>query len=337
MRGFGLLSSDDGVSKAGASRPASRRRFAARSLFLGAALLISASCGGSTEGSTAGPIPVADLPSAYASAVCDVIAPCCSGLGVSIDPSTCRSTVISTVQASINEANPANYKYDANAAEACLASTRSALASCQSPGNPGTCDAAFQGKLAKGAVCTSSIECASPSDGTASCSGGVCVVKRRGKVGDPCYWSCHEEGTSTFCSGTGINELQGQSRCFDNDGLYCSDTGTCTQQKQNGVACSDDQECTSGRCDFTSSLCVPKGTEGQACTFDSDCIDTLYCDDTTSTSTCAQKKAANAPCTFDTECQSNSCTGTQCAAQVTGTGSSAALHCALASGGFPTP
>lgn len=333
MRGFVVRSADDRVSNAGASRPASSGRFVVRGLFLGTALLISASCGGSTEGATAGPIPIADLPSAYASAVCDTIAPCCSSLSITFDPSTCRSAIISTVQASINQVNPANYTYDANAAGACLVSVRTALASCQSPGHPGVCDAAFQGHLAEGATCTSSIECAAPIDGTASCSGGVCVVRRRGKVGDPCFWSCHEEGTITSCSGTGVNELPGQSRCFDNDGLYCSDAGTCTQQKQDGVACSGDEECTSGRCDFTSGLCAPKGTEGQACTFDSDCIDTLYCAD--STSMCAQKKAANAPCTFDTECQSNSCTGTQCAAQVTGT--SVGPYCALGSGALPTP
>lgn len=235
----------------------------------------------------------------------------------------------------IQQADPANYTYDPNAAGACLAEIRAVLAGCQptSSSTALSCRSAFQGHLPGGATCTADFECEAPSDGTVSCSNGVCVVKRRGKLGDPCYWSCHQDGTSTSCSGSGAISTV-QTRCFDNDGLYCDGTTSkCAMQLANGTGCSSDAECTSGRCDFASGTCVALATSGQACGFDSDCVDGLYCQ--SGSRTCAPGQADGAPCTTGRQCKSGSCNGGTCAAAVTPITSGVGLLCAFASGTFP--
>ncbi len=306
-------------------------RSAVRALVATAFVTFAAACSGSSDGS-AGPISLDDYPDAAAAALCDALAPCCGSIGIAIDAATCRAMMSGSIRQDIQDAPPANYTYDPDAAGACVSEFRVAFAGCEPTTlQLGSCDAAFQGNLAEGAVCTADFECASSGDGQADCDFGNCVVDRRGQAGDPCYWSCHEEGTATSCSGSGGEELPGQARCFDNDGLYCGG-GTCTEQKQNGVDCGSDRECTSDRCD--AGLCVPKGSAGQACFFDSDCEDDLYCD---AGGSCVQSRADGASCAADEECQSNNCSGTTCAARPTLNGSPMALACAIAGGGLSLP
>ncbi|HEY2901501.1 MAG TPA: hypothetical protein VGL59_13050 [Polyangia bacterium] len=79
-----------------------------------------------------------------------------------------------------------------------------------------------------------------------------------------------------------------------------------------GGACQSDFECINGVCDGadsstkppTDGMCKAKVGHGAACTFDDTCVDTDYCDSTTSV--CIAKKAGGAACQSDDEC-GNSC------------------------------
>jgi hypothetical protein len=320
---------------------------------------MAAACGGATsDGSTAGgPVAIDRLPSSTADAYCDMWGPCCESQGIPVNQASCRNTWEQLIRSMIDEADPANYDYDATAAGSCLAAVRQSGASaCDSFTSPGSgaeiaCDSAFRGKLPPGEPCTSSIECAADPgdeasceqgqdctqnpDGTTDCtqSQGTCTVDHRASAGEDCYWTCtdHEDG-STLCFGSGGDEPAVRGRCFMNDGLYCSSAGTCAAQVGAGEACQTDDGCEGGLvCSFDTGLCEPEATEGQPC-FSSDCADGLYCAD----GTCAPQLQAGSPCTDFDACLNGSCSSGTCEADASTSDTGLAFACALVSGGFPT-
>jgi hypothetical protein len=320
-------------------------------------------CGGSSEDETAstGPISVESLPGELADAYCNLLVPCCQDLGVTTDAASCESNIEQLFRASLSEANEANYDYDADAAGACLAGFREAAASecgvfTEASSSIGkACDGVFVGKVQPGGACNSDIECAGSAaedpecqiqsdcttnpDGSIDCGtgeAGVCVIERRGVAGDSCYWTCTEDGSSRSCSGSGaIEETPDQSRCYTNDGLYCSNPGVCAERAALGGTCEGDEGCDDGlRCDFATSTCMEKATAGQACTFSDDCADGLYCKN----DLCVAELAPGSTCVqFEDECQEgSSCENGTCSQPSDPGDLGLAFACVLISGGFPS-
>lgn len=299
-------------------------------------------CSGEDSGSSGysgGPVPLSGYAGTAAEVVCDTFAPCCQSAGIPIDGAACRATMKKNLEASLEQADSTKYRYDPDAAGECLGRYHELVGdSCRLEGDISEpCEHVFIGTVAEGQPCSTSMECAIGEgdsvdcDSSSSSEPGVCVVDRRGQSGDPCYWTCISEGSGRICTGSGGTEGPGQSRCFMDDGLYCSDAGTCMAQKDTGAECFQDDECKSGRCDGSTRLCAARAAIGEPCTSTSDCIDTAYCGDANQ---CAPKQANGAPCTFSSDCVSDSCSDTGQCQPATTTDGAIGLLCVFLVGGF---
>src|SRR5688572_9025103 len=221
-------------------------------------------------GVPSGPLTIEQLPGALSRTYCEALAPCCAEVGVPLG-SGCGDALEAAIRADYQSADPANYEYDPVLAGNCVDQFRritgdscGALQGMASPIDL-ACNDIVQGRLEPGAACASSIECAHEPGQDAECDSqdGICVVEWRGVAGDPCYWTCTEDGNGgTSCSGSGM-ETPNQARCFLNDSLYCSDAGVCEAQVPIGGACTNDDGCESdAHCDSASSMCEPRAEVG---------------------------------------------------------------------------
>jgi hypothetical protein len=250
-------------------------------------------CGGS---SSAGPIPIDQLPSQLADAVCNNIGSCCNAAAIAFDLATCKRNVMTTTSQSLLEEDSPNIKYDAEAAGRCIALYASFFKSCKEPEGTeieAACGDVFVGSLPAGAPCTSSDECAHPANSGVECTmdgpagqtaQSLCVVSSftasvHGKLGGACNGNC---STGDDCSSTGPASGTGTgptppvlASCYADDGLQC---------------------------DFTSQTCQPLIAIGQPCSFEG-CVAGAYC----AASVCAPFKADGAPCADAIECSSGTC------------------------------
>lgn len=267
-------------------------------------------------GGGGGAIPIAELPTAFGSAVCDNLGPCCQKAGLSYDASKCKALytgLLSQFEASVNSGKT---KYDANAAGTCLNAIKQSTQSCDLDTSSPACDQVFQGTVPEGGACDNESECNAPAGASTDCDNGVCVVELRGKVGDACKWTCTEEGSSTSCSGGSGTDTG--ARCYTNDGLYCdSDSGQCQAQiAVGGTGCGfDDEACATGAY-CQSDKCEAHKKVGEACTGFNQCVAGAYCDSAGS-GNCAAKKPAGADCTDFDECE-GSCDAGKCTADDSG-------------------
>lgn len=272
-------------------------------------------CSGSTSNSNptpAGPLPVEELPDAYANGICDNLVDCCKSAGFAYDAQTCKSTFKKLIGSTVGLVQKGTVLYDANAAGACAAAFPGFAKSCLQ-GEPGSadCDKVFAGTVQSGGACTDSAECIAPAGGDADCDQGKCVPAARGVAGDACTATCTEEGSTTYCSASGSG---GDAKCFTNDGLYCgSATSKCEKRVAIGGQGCDSGEassCVKGAfCD--NQTCVAQKAMAADCSYDEECLDTAYCD-----TTCVAKKPLGAACTDDfsgQECIDGACEAQKCA------------------------
>jgi|GEM_PF-2065794 len=170
-------------------------------------------------------------------AVCQLTTGCCAAAGYGSDMATCR-TLIASVKGLSNELDGVsagvvtgpNVTYNDAAATQCLTGIQglgcSNMAAAGYKSTLQSCFAVYQGKLAAGAACTASIECA-PGN---FCDAGSrrCAALRA--VGAACT-------ASDQCSYRGA-------------GATCAD-GQCVPPLPDGSLCSAGLECASGLCDGT--------------------------------------------------------------------------------------
>ncbi|HEU5076207.1 MAG TPA: hypothetical protein VFU02_18570 [Polyangiaceae bacterium] len=310
----------------------------------------SSASGGASSGSnqassssTGAPMEVEEYSAEAASIVCEWLAPCCGGIGLSVSQADCSAALEAQISADYASADPDNYSYDAELASDCFATARDLYRDlgCDLSMAPGdvdpdvtaACDRVFTGKLEPGEPCASDIECTHGPDDSAECTqldtdDTVCVVERRAAEGESCYWTCTEMGSGYFCSGAGGETPALQGRCFTNDQLYCGDAGVCARAAALGESCVSDTGCAEGYC--LDGVCSPAGDTGDTCQLDSECAQGLYCEATA----CAPKKSDGAACEFSNECQSESCADSTCS-DASGGDIAIALLCAVASGAQP--
>jgi len=282
---------------------------------LGAASsLLVVGCSGSTSGggTNAAPVPVDQFVSRYVSAVCDNIGGCCQQAGLAYDAQGCTTLGTNEVSSEFDPNQP-GVTYDANAAGACIAALKKAASTCSGfdVETATACKGIFKGSLQAGETCTSSVQCAAPSNGDAHCDvpldapSGTCVVNTRGKSGDACGATCteHQDGSSD-CSGS--SSSSGTAICYTNDGLYCDQT--CKPVIALGQPCEIDGCALGAYC--ATGVCTAYPTAGQACADGYLCADGLFCD-----GSACQTQLANAQL-YETDdwCQSGYCSNGACAA-----------------------
>lgn len=307
----------------------------------------SSASGGSSSGnnqasSSSGsgvPIEVEEYSAEAASIVCEWLAPCCGGIGLSVSEGECSAVLEAQFAADYASADPDNYTYNAELAGDCFATARdlyrdlgcdlSMASGATDPDVTETCNSVFAGKLEPGEPCASDIECAREPGDSADCTelgsdGPVCVVERRVAEGDPCYWTCTETGSGYVCLGTGSEEPALQGRCYTDDQLYCAE-GICARPPALGESCTSTGVCAEGYC--SNGVCSPAGDAGDSCESDAACVQGLFCDATA----CAPKKPDGEACEYSNECQSESCDDGSCSGAAAGD-FAIALLCAVASG-----
>jgi len=281
----------------------------------------SSSVSGNTTGGTVpdGPLPLEDYTAELNAILCNWLAPCCAGVGLTLSESACTAALGAGSDEEQASGDPNNYTYDPAVAGDCVAAARELYehAGCAVDSSVGigtteleVCDDVFQGKLEPGAPCVADIECAAAPDEGAECKvldfetdATVCVVERRAAEGEPCYWTCTEEASGAYgCAGGGSGETPAeQGKCYTNDHLYCAD-GVCVEQLPLGDPCPGNQTCAEGYCSAAGE-CSTADNEGADCTTDSQCSEGLYCENPV----CTLKKAMGESCAFGPECQSEYC------------------------------
>lgn len=267
---------------------------------------LASGCSGSTSGEqSTNPVPQDQFVTTFVNAVCDNIGACCDKEGYAYDQTKCKA-VASTQYGTLFKQSP-NVEYDPQSAGNCIEAVKQAAAGCSTLDIDGgqACLNVYRGKLPEGAECNSSIECAAPPVGDASCEGelqgvpGHCVVDKRGAAGDACYATCTQDGSSTGCGSSGGDPKS--ASCYTNDGLYCNAAYVCEKLAALGAACQNDG-CVSGAyCD--SGTCALLPVAGESCGNGYSCAPGAYCQG----GSCMPTKSAGEACTSYDECGKADC------------------------------
>jgi hypothetical protein len=203
--------------------------------------------------------------------------------------------------------------YDSAQAGRCVQAVTSAAQACGSV-DITTCYDAFVGNIPLGAACNSSFECAPGQFGFAVCgSDGTCGQPGRGALGQPCSYTCIEDGgAAPRCHSLFYGPAAGTAAaCHSMDGLVCAanSTGGATCEplsadcKQNPTL-----SCPAGElCNQMLGQCfVPVPVGGSCAT--TPCGSDGYC----AAGVCYPVKPLAATCMDDIECQSGKCTRGLC-------------------------
>jgi hypothetical protein len=268
---------------------------------------LASGCSGSTSGEqSANPVPQDQFVTTFVNAVCDNIGDCCGQSGYAYDAAKCKS-VASTQYGTLFKQSP-NVVYDAEKAGSCIEAVKQAAAGCSTLDVDGSqaCMNVYKGQLPAGAECNSSMECAAPAGGDASCEGeqqgvpGHCVVDARGMAGEGCHATCTEDGSSTSCGSSGGDPSS--ATCYTNDGLFCNAAYVCEKLAAVGAACQSGGCVQGAFCD--SGTCAPLPVSGESCGNGSECAKGTYC---SSAMTCTATKSAGDSCASYDECGGASC------------------------------
>ncbi len=188
---------------------------------------------GASSGSSGTVTPRTGAAEEFIKAFCSLVSACCTGYGRSTDGSPCRAFV--------DQGGP----FDPLRAQSCLdrfaAQTKLRPLSCATFESP-DCVLSPAGTAAPGASCTRDTDCAPSEAGVARCR-SVCVLERRGKLGETCTHTFGLDGSQSLLSGA--VETQGYTVCWEKDGLVCdSTTKKCAPPHDLGKPCNPTQlEC----------------------------------------------------------------------------------------------
>jgi hypothetical protein len=267
---------------------------------------LASGCSGSTsEPGGADPVPQEQFVTKFVDAVCDNIGSCCAAEGYAYDAEKCKAVAKSQYDA-VFEPSP-NVVYDAARGGSCIQAVKQAASSCGALDLDGSaaCQGVYVGQLPAGAACESSMECAAPAGGDATCDGqgsgkGTCVVEKRGVEGDGCYATCTEAGSAIDCGSSGGDPSS--ASCYTNDGLYCSSAFVCEKLAALGAACASGGCVDGAYCDAGTCKHLPEA--GAPCAVGNECAEGAYCD---ASSTCVAAKQPGEACVDFDECAEGHC------------------------------
>jgi hypothetical protein len=223
---------------------------------------------------------------------CESFADCCQEQNVSVDVQACSAELALELEREWLGLG-VNITYDPYAAGKCLAGQRSSLRCGRTDHElvDPACYEVFVGKLKPGETCHRSEECEEPKSGGSYCdfSGhvgsdppqGVCTVKQsppesHAKLGEACLTTCAgNECAPDPAPGAGEGDTSQSNTakfCFRDDGLYCTDGGTCASLLSLGASCNGGGECAgSAFCAFDTHVCTERRPEGGACVTEVHC------------------------------------------------------------------
>jgi hypothetical protein len=271
--------------------------------------LLSALCACASDQSGP-PVSVEDLAHLLAEGLCDNIGPCCAEAAYPHDDAQCRARAEIALRDEIIGLTGPNINYDSVAARGCVDAYAQMAQSCGTSDFGDPCANVFSGKLADGASCAQSAECASKRCASSTTAGGLqCLPTLKpaahAKVGEDCNQTCGVSGTSSFCyfSGTIGTSSPIGGACYTSDGLLCDALkNVCVVIPAIGQSCATNFRCADGAfCDGT--VCAAKRTSGSCALSSEACASSTFCDFTTEE--CLPRKARGAACTNTTECQAD--------------------------------
>lgn len=254
----------------------------------------------------------------FADDYCSEVAKCCGQAGLPADGKLCYQWMTA---ASIGG------KYNASAADACLAEVRAQQAAgtfCRSQTGASACDSVYgtrNGGKKPGEECQTDSDCAPSSDGTVACAGtyvngswiNKCQVRIAGKAGDsPCLGTVDGDMFSGDPTSGGTDVVSRGYVCATAENLRCSG-GACVALAGLGATCQISTDCIrSAYCNYPNDVCTAKIRLGDACTgiAGSECVDGAVCD--TNAKTCVAKLANGATCGSSSACQSDYCSNGTC-------------------------
>jgi len=262
-------------------------------------------CGDTSDG-----IPIDQLSTDLAAAVCDNIGGCCEAAAIPFDLASCKAKARAVLDPEVAEELTRNVSYDAVAAEHCLGVYGQVVRSCDllDHRTEEACRYVFVGQLPTGAVCSRGEECAPTAGGTPYCKfgddpeQGLCAVRvpamkvarPHGKSGDLCGFGCDSGGN---CSGSAPASVNTDitTGCYVSDGLYCGGSGfTCQPLVANGQPCLQYDACQTGSF-CGAGVCEPKLADGAACTGSSECnSESCLFNPQSAVGVCASRNYANA-------------------------------------------
>lgn len=193
--------------------------------------------GGASSGSSGTVVtPRTGAAEEFIKAFCGMVGACCTGYGRSTDGSPCRAFV--------DKGGP----FDPLRAQSCLdqfsAVTKLHPLACATFQSP-DCVLSPRGTTALGAACSADTDCAPSEAGIPRCR-SVCVLERRGKLGETCSRTFALDGSQSSLGGA--VETDGYTVCWEKDALVCdSATKKCAPVHDLGRPCDPSQlECGSG-------------------------------------------------------------------------------------------
>jgi hypothetical protein len=304
-------------------------------------VVLASSCGAKVTGAGTGVPPDAGADSAFpvwfdasdapatpaidrmVRANCTGYRGCCASNGFAFNQTMCE--MIARLSVTMYDKCP-HGTYDPVADAECAEAMEPLYAVCQTrrpDGGPfiAACHRVCTGALPLGARCDTDSECAPSTAGSVAClppsttSEAVCMIARRGMLGDPCGWTCADSSAFPSCTLGGPPEPPSESlpdgggvdlgtRCFSNDGLYCPEVLSPTCQP---VAAAFGEPCPERRCPpeqmcLPTGKCVPKVSVGGRCNGDPMCVDGAYCAPGAAGPVCIAKQVAGTACPGVEQC-----------------------------------
>lgn len=285
--------------------------FRTRSPVVALSLALALACSSTSEGPT--PPSEAEI-GAFIDRLCNAAAPCCTSIGTTASPDSCKTL--------FGQVGP-NLIPDVG--EACLAEIgTSDGGQCfrfgQYPSDP--CFRMFTGRYGTagpGEACTKDSDCSAPPGGTSKCFGKGCQWQLPGKPGDtPCVGTSANGVTLYYGDGSDHSGYL----CDAQDGVFCDISArpwTCRAFRQPGEPCIQSRDCASGICsgECTDSpcndVCLAATPLGQSCDTRG-CAPGTFCDRTTMPNTCVTLLPPGSPCGDNDQCTTDNCSQSRCSA-----------------------
>ncbi len=249
--------------------------FVSRFAWTWASVIALGACSGGVQRDSLAEAETSAFANAYATAVCDSLAPCCAQNAFGHDPIWCRNRATADAVL-LSPENP----------ERCLRAVKERYGSCGASSDRFAVNRECRSaSTPPGSTCRTDDECAVTAE-FARCVlervsdepsyVGKCKAYRSGRVGDQCV-AADSQGVFTEC-GPQVSFLSVDASYCDTQSGICTAYGSKpTQTVKNGEACVGGVVCErSSRCDKTL-RCVPRAKLGEACLAASDCESEL-CD-----------------------------------------------------------
>lgn len=285
-------------------------------------------CSGSTSsGSSPGhPKNAAEVPAAFAQAVCGAATRCCGEQQFEFDTNACVADLSSSLSREIHRYDGQRVTFDPDAAARCIDDYANAVC----PERPvdydvkGNCSLMFVGKQEVGQPCSDDDECHEVNDNSPYCEDGVCHA-RSGTTwagrGETCSGTCrHSVSDASVCDAAAffpsdfpVSDISAPL-CDTAKGLGCvsgDGPSTCQPLAKVGESCAgNSQTCVIGAyCNLDSGLCEAQRSSGPCdlqtpvCSADSQCdSDRLEC--------VPRSAAVGDSCRTDADCDVGVCSST---------------------------